>query len=144
MVNSDRLVSTTFSHRSLYVQFTGLTTGSTNIVEGLKDSLTSSSSNVASGGSAYRTLCTFLTWPFPRFHCIYQACVNQHQDMDDLLQLLDHVQSGSFEKKRKAAEDLPRYIQKVQEMQDDVVNAVYDLCEDPSAEVSLVPANFKV
>lgn len=64
--------------------------------------------------------------------------------MDDLLQLLDHVQSGNIEKKRKAAEDLPHYIQKVPEMQDDVVNAVYDLCEDTSAEVSVVPEIFHV
>lgn len=49
--------------------------------------------------------------------------------------MLDYAQSGSNEKKRMAAEDLSRYIQKVPEMQDDVVNAVYDLCEDPSAEV---------
>lgn len=55
-----------------------------------------------------------------------------------MLQLLDNVQSGSIEKKRKAAEDLPGYIQKVPEMQDDVVNAVYDLCEDPSAEVRII------
>lgn len=64
--------------------------------------------------------------------------------MNDLLQLLDHVQSGSIEKKRKAAENLPRYIQKVPEMGDDVVNAVYDLCEDPAAEVSPVPAQNHV
>ena len=50
------------------------------------------------------------------------------------------MQSGSVEKKRTAAEDLPRYIQKVPEMQDDVVNAVYDLCEDPSVEVSIIPS----
>jgi hypothetical protein len=68
----------------------------------------------------------------------------QHQDRDDLLKLLDCAQSGSFDKKRKAAEDLPRYIQIVPEMQDDVVNAVYDLCEDPSAEASVVPPNFHV
>jgi len=52
---------------------------------------------------------------------------------------LDYAQSGSIEKKRRAAEDLPHYIQAVPEMQDDVVNAVYDLCEDPSAEVSIAP-----
>jgi uncharacterized protein YaaR (DUF327 family) len=66
------------------------------------------------------------------------------QDMDDLRQLLDHVHSGSVEKKRKAAEDLPLYIQKVPEMQDDVVNAVYDLCEDTSAEVSISRQFFHV
>lgn len=60
-------------------------------------------------------------------------------DRGDLLKLLDYAQFGSIEKKRRAAEDLPRYIQRVPEMQDDVVNAVYDLCEDTSAEVSIVP-----
>ncbi|KAF9653214.1 hypothetical protein BDM02DRAFT_3183159 [Thelephora ganbajun] len=58
-----------------------------------------------------------------------------HRDRNDLLRLLDYARSGSTEKKRKAAEDLPRYIKMVPEMQDDVVNAVYDLCEDPSGEI---------
>lgn len=62
----------------------------------------------------------------------------QHRDGDDLLRLLDYAQSGSIDKKRRAAEGLPRYIQKVPEMQDDVVNTVYDLCEDPSAEASTI------
>jgi len=63
----------------------------------------------------------------------------QNEDRDDLSRLLGDTQSGSIEKKRAAAESLPRYIQKVPEMQDDVVNAVYDLCEDPSVEVSIIP-----
>jgi len=63
----------------------------------------------------------------------------QNEGRDDLLRLLGDTQSGSIEKKRAAAENLPRYVQKVPEMQDDVVNAVYDLCEDPSAEVSITP-----
>lgn len=63
--------------------------------------------------------------------------------MDDLLKLLDNAQSGSIGKKRAAAEDLPHYIQKVPEMQDDVVNAVYDLCEDPSVEVSITPLDCR-
>jgi hypothetical protein len=50
---------------------------------------------------------------------------------------LDYAQLGNSEKKRKAAVDLPGYIQKVPEMQDDIVNAVYDLCEDVSAEVAI-------
>ena len=66
----------------------------------------------------------------------------QHQDRDDLLKLLDYAQSESIENKRKAAEGLPGYIQKVPEMQDDLVNAVYDLCEDPSVEVSIAAENF--
>ena len=37
---------------------------------------------------------------------------------------------------------MPRYIQKIPEMQEDVVNAVYDLCEDPSAEVNTFPCKF--
>lgn len=37
---------------------------------------------------------------------------------------------------------MPRYIQKLPEMQEDVVNAVYDLCEDPSAEVNTSPRKF--
>ena len=61
----------------------------------------------------------------------------QYRDRGDLLRLLDYAQSGSIERKRRAAEDLPRYIQRVPDMQDDVVNTVYDLCEDPSAEVSI-------
>jgi hypothetical protein len=52
---------------------------------------------------------------------------------------MGYTQSGSIENKRTAAEDLASYIQKVPEMQDDVVNAVYDLCEDSSVEVSIVP-----
>ncbi|KAF9792509.1 apoptosis inhibitory protein 5-domain-containing protein [Thelephora terrestris] len=60
---------------------------------------------------------------------------HSHQDRDDLLKLLDYAQSESVENKRKAAEELPRYMLKVPEMQDDLVNAVYDLCEDTSAEI---------
>lgn len=62
---------------------------------------------------------------------------HSHQDRDDLLKLLDFVQSGSIEEKRRAAEDLPRYVQKAPEMQEDVVNAVYDLCEDQSPEIRI-------
>lgn len=73
-----------------------------------------------------------------------KLALNQHQDTDDLPQLLDYVQSGSIEKKRKAAEDLPRHIQKAPEMLDDIMNAVYDLCEDSSPEVGIIPAIFCV
>lgn len=37
---------------------------------------------------------------------------------------------------------MPRYIQKIPEMQEDVVNAVYDLCEDPSSEVNASLCKF--
>lgn len=80
---------------------------------------------------------------YSSFRNAVATCTNlafiQHGNKDELLRLLDHAQSGSIEKKRTAAGDLPGYIQKVPEMQDDIVNAVYDLCEDSSVEVSIVP-----